>query len=89
MDLFAYDRSPDETLKEIARARRHSGGGGSGSGSGGGGGGGGGGGDGGGGGGGGGGCARDPELGFSKGGTLEQVMARLRLQSHINQVRNR
>lgn len=65
MDLFAYDRSPQEALEHVRRNRclREEGG------------------DNGGGGGGGGG-----NDGLSKSGTLEQVMARLQLQSHINQV---
>lgn len=66
MDLFAYDRTPEEALEQLQRAKelsRENGGGGSVDGE-----------------------ARDD--GLSKSGTLEQVMARLQLQSHINQVRN-
>ncbi|CAM9676395.1 unnamed protein product [Ectocarpus sp. 6 AP-2014] len=65
VDLFAYDRSPEEALEHIRRNRslRDEGSvnGGSGGGDGG-------------------------NDGLSKSGTLEQVMARLQLQSHINQV---
>lgn len=65
MDLFAYDRTPEEALEQLRRTKgltRESAGGGGGDGK-----------------------ARDD--GLSKSGTLEQVMARLQLQSHINQVR--
>eukprot|EP00752_Nemacystus_decipiens_P005346 g4847.t1 len=67
VDLFAYDRTPEEALEQVRRARRaskQSGGGG----------------------GGGDGKAKDDDDGLSKSGTLEQVVARLQLQSHINQV---
>lgn len=63
MDLFACDRSPEEALEQVRRARlerRQSGGGGVDN------------------------CDGD---GLSKSGTLEHVMARLQLQSHMNQVR--
>ncbi len=68
VDLFAYDRTPEEALEQARRARGLSTGP-----------------SGGGGGGDGGGKARDD--GLSKSGTLEQVMARLQLQSYTNQVR--
>lgn len=71
MDLFAYDRSPEEALKELETAKGQGGapkpahgnsGGGSGN------------------------RRKEPNKGLSKSGTLEQVMARLRLQNHVNQV---
>ncbi|CAN0017844.1 unnamed protein product [Ectocarpus sp. 4 AP-2014] len=65
VDLFAYDRSPEEALEHIRRNRSLRDEGGVNGGSGGGGGG---------------------HDGLSKSGTLEQIMARLQLQSHINQV---
>ncbi|CAM9177193.1 unnamed protein product [Scytosiphon promiscuus] len=64
VDLFAYDRSPQEALDQVRRARhrrRQDGGGGSG-------------------------INNGDSDGLSKSGALEQVMARLQLQSHINQV---
>lgn len=62
VDLFAYDRTPEEALEQLRRAKglsRESGGG----------------------------DGEAGDDGLSKSGTLEQVMARLQLQSHINQVR--
>lgn len=77
MDLFAYDRSAEETLAEMAEEaegkeasvsganRRATGDGKGGSG------------------------RRGRQDSLRKSGTLRQVMSRLQLQSHINQVRFR
>lgn len=64
VDLFAYDRTPEEALEQVRRARglsteRRGGSDGDG---------------------------KAVDDGLSKSGTLEQVMARLQLQSHTNQV---
>lgn len=66
VDLFAYDRTPEEALEQLRKTKglTKDGSGGDNDG-------------------------KPRDDGLSKSGTLEQVMARLQLQSHINQVRTR